>query len=145
MPDLNTDALNPPVLIDPADYRPTLLSASLFNTTSGQELGLMSGDARNGISIVQILDQGLTLEIPARQCARGHAVLIEIFREQSASRELLFKATAKVVTIVDLGARIAIELHWRQYSREAWAQFLELTQRRQNEVARFLAHCVARP
>lgn len=122
-----------PSLWNPRDHVSLKTTVSLKNQTS-------QAPALVGLGhITRWLDQGITLELPPKACARGHHFegLLEVVHSEDKDAFRL-EFTARVAQTTALESGIEVELEFIQFSETNWDQILALFEQRQEEILQFL-------
>ncbi len=91
---------------------------SLINRSGGKSKRQIDGD--EAMSLIELHDDSLLIEIPSGKCQRGHHALFEI-ATIGAEDELRFKSTSVVTETEDLGeGRAEVRLTMKQYDSDNW-------------------------
>ena len=108
-----------------------------FNSTTRTEVPKGSG-----VEIVEFLERGMVLQLPARSCARGHMLVVTVSLKdpkKKAEEDWVFETTAKVEEHRSLEDAVdQVTLALVQYHEKEWFQLQELFSSRQNEIELFL-------
>lgn len=129
-------------LINPTDFKSIQLKISITNTTKKVEIKRTSA-----IKLVELheqgLQRGLTLEVPAKSCEKGHYLVMKIEAIVPGPKSVHddggvpFKTGAKVEEIRTLGPMDQIRVSLLQHDKEAWEKFCGLFSSRQEEIEKF--------
>ena len=122
-------------LIRVSDFSSARVAITLKNTTTHT-----TAKEDPPISIAEFLDRGLILEVPARTCSKGHAILLEMTVTLPNGEEFEFSSTSKVENhepIAETGTdRITVSLV--QFDEIGWKQLQDAFRSRQDEIENFL-------
>ena len=86
------------------------------------------------IHLVQILEQGIWIDIPTRSCAMGHSLSLDIVIE---------KHSINIIGVIEeidglSKTRQLVRLQFRQYSLEQWEKFLSFFLNQQLDINAFI-------
>ncbi len=125
-----------------SDLIETSLWISIENITTRTQL-----ERAEGLQLIEISDQGMTLQIPARTCSLGHLLIVRLEKrklnplEPGDSSELTeeFQATAKVVELEALNPKaVTIVVKFYQFQEDSWNKFIADFSSRMTELNRQL-------
>jgi hypothetical protein len=134
------------ILINPDDFRSVRLKISLNNTTTKTEIkdgkrffGNKKGTSGDNleITLIELLDQGMILEVPGQSCAQGHNLLITV-ESLNTKPPITFQTSAKVMKMEKVSDdRDTIEINLIQFDDTGWQALKGLYGNRQNEIEEF--------
>src|SRR3989338_7380544 len=134
-------------LINVNDFQSMELKISMLNTTSQTdvkddtkkiELAKLDGSYTPSIKLVEFLDKGMQLEVPARACSKGHILLLN-FKVLNSSKNIEFSASVRVLEIKPLiNGNESIVVNLLKYDQTAWNNLQQLFNNRQEEINDFL-------
>ena len=120
---------------NPNLYKPTKITFNIKNTTTNTSVK----DA-SLVEIIEIMDRGLTLQLPSRTCARGHNLMIEMTLEPPGKSPFIFRFTAKVDEVETLafsgGEKGTLSLV--QFDEVEWAKLCKSFDSKQTEIENYL-------
>ena len=92
------------------------------------------------IRLLELMDRGLTLDVPTKTCAEGHTLALDIKLYESDEVEVHFQCTVRVdeVTREDAG-RDKIKTSLAQVDEIAWAKIGKVYAKRQEDIFKFFA------
>ena len=120
------------------DFRETSYWISVENATTGTAV-----KSDEGLEVIELLESGLVLKMPARVCASGHLLRIQIAQRsttpvppgEEARLIAAIDATAKVMAIEDFDAEHrVVTAHFYQYEEFHWRRLLTEYAKRQVEI-----------
>lgn len=127
------------------DFKSLRLVLSFKNLTTRTEVR-----DRPRISLVEMADGSMLVEVPGKSCSPRHSVLIKIERpvRRKSKKDgsvktayvLLFEATGKVAEVQAAGDgfdRVLVDLV--QFDMETWKRFIDFFAGRQDEIEKFLS------
>lgn len=91
------------------------------------------------IQFCEFRERGFVLEVPPKQCATGHHLLIKIkTKGRTGGKELELEVTAKVdSSVTQDDGEVTVELTLLQYDEFKWRQFQDTFGNRQTEIEDF--------
>lgn len=118
--------------VDPNVFRSVELRFSIENTTTRTTVNLAEQ-----IKLIQFLEKGMVLELPAKSCSNGHNLIIKI--ELSGTTLINeFVTTAKVVEHDSISKEAdTVVLNLTQYDGDAWTKLQSIYSNRQDEIEKF--------
>lgn len=111
------------------DFNTIRTKVTVNNTTTGTALK----SHRN--RIVEILEKGMSLELPSDSCAVGDYLVVKIEYENEKGEKGVFKSGAKVESIQDSSVVVSLI----QFDQIEWEVFLTIFMERQNAILKFFA------
>jgi hypothetical protein len=110
------------------------VEVALTNTTTNTSV-----KEPGAMSIVEFGEQSLTLEVPARTCAQGHNLLIEMkIISPGVARVISFSATGKAEDVEKIDDTERVSIGFVQFDEEEWRHVLLVFSSRQQEIEDFL-------
>lgn len=92
--------------------------------TKGKSLRKIDG--YDEMTLVEMQEDTVLLEIPSGKCQKGHHALFEL-TTKGAEEELRFKSTSQVIDLEDLGeGRAQVTLTMKQYDSDNWEKIRAL-------------------
>ena len=89
----------------------------------------------SAIALIEIHEDGLTLELPDRSCAIGHALSLDINLKKNTSTDPIEDNIHILGVIEELEktqtSRLKVRLKFRQYAQKDWSQFLDYFSKKQ--------------
>lgn len=128
-------SINAEDVFNPKDFESIKLIVYFANTTTGTAI-----KDPGKISLTEIGEKHLTLDLPSKSCNAKHNVTVDIkrFDKQQKKEIEIVKATGKVHSFQDVGddrARVVIECV--QFDEKSWADLLAFYSNRQQEIEAF--------
>ncbi|MGE0615874.1 MAG: hypothetical protein AB7P04_09545 [Bacteriovoracia bacterium] len=121
-------------LVNPEDFKTMEFKISVDNSVNRDPSRKQAVfDAQHAAELVEVNEQRLVLDAPARMCALGHNVMLGIRTDK-----IQFLSTAKVVAMESQGERDRLGILLMQYDKDTWLRLRALFVRRQEEIAGFL-------
>ncbi|MBI3558358.1 MAG: hypothetical protein HY074_18985 [Deltaproteobacteria bacterium] len=134
-----------------ADFKSVRFVVTFQNVTTRTEIR-----EKEKISLIEIAERSILLEIPGKSCSPRHSVLIRIERptkrklkaavnadtkrKATPDYELLFDATGKVVSVEDTGDSVdKVLIDLVQFDIENWRRFMEVFSSRQDDIEKFFS------
>lgn len=124
-------------LFDPADFNSIELATEFKNLTTDRSV-----DDHTKVSILELGEKHIVFSLPTWACDNGAHVLVKIYKLEGATEQpvMLLSATGKIVELLNAGdGTIAAKLDLIQFDKKSMVEFLNVFNRRQNEIAEFLA------
>lgn len=103
------------------DLQPLELSINGVNSTSQVKFKSKS------IQLTQILENGIWIEVPAKSCAMGHTLDLEI-AGPTLEKPMVFTG---VIEEMEGDSNTQVRVKFRQYSQEEWTQLLAYFSKKQ--------------
>lgn len=118
-----------------ADFTPVKLEfkvENLFTQTS----------VKKGSSVVlsEFKERGFILELPARTCASGHHLFIEVSTQGKPGKQIRMEMTCKVEQVDSIGEGVCtVEVSLLQFDEGKWQELQDYYSGRQNEILDFFS------
>ncbi len=121
-------------LFNPSDFQSAQVVIKARNITSNTR----ALDPES-VLLLELMDKGVKLEMPARSCTQGHQLELELTVIPTKGHERRVQATGKIIRaeVMDGGA-IEAEIEFIQFVTEEWKQFQEVFAARQSDIDAFL-------
>ena len=94
-----------------------------------------------GIHLVELLPDGVWLDLPKHSCALGHTLSLQVFVNMPGSIETQLNATTPMEIVGrveelegDVNSRQKANFRFRQYPQEQWNKFTNLLSEKQNKI-----------
>lgn len=134
-------------VINPGDFQSLELVLNVTNATTntriedGKRVYGNKTDKKAGedhrIQILELMEEGLILEMPSRSCSAGHSLFIEI-QTKGAKRDIKLEFRVKVVEAESIDKNVdRIQVELTQFDNYSWNKFCGLFSSRQKEIEDF--------
>lgn len=125
----------PEDLIHVEDFNSMEITIEMHNTTTD-----MPAREAPPIQLIELLERGMTLDVPTRSCAPGHNLMLK-FKTLLPNRDPFeFNTTAKVESVrsTPFGGTDQIRISFLQFTEQDWEKFRGKFDSRQKEIEQFL-------
>lgn len=119
------------------DFESIQLRISFKNLTTRTET-----KSTDQVSLIEIGDRTLYLELPERSCNVKHSVMVDISQIEKGLKTLkpLLSVTGKISQVEDVGEHLnQVSIHCLQFDEESWKKLVNIYAARQEEINQFLA------
>jgi hypothetical protein len=139
--------MNAADVYDAQDFQSIKLSLNFENLTTRTAIS-----DKSSVLLVEVGEKSLTLQVPFKSCSPRHSIMLRIERpvtkrvgpqavnsdKRKREFELLFDATAKVVSVEESGdGQDKVLLELVQFDVQRWSAFLTIFSVRQDEIEKF--------
>jgi hypothetical protein len=120
-------------LFDPKDFETLDIRIHLYRANSAPTKSSRSGMQ---FELLEIEDDVLVVDVPARFCSTGHHLMLVL----DVGQNTRFMATVKVVSIESSdGPRERHRVSMVQYDKKTWSEIRQILSRRQSEISEFMS------
>ena len=123
-------------VFNPKDFESIELKIDFKNLTTNTKI-----EQNKSITLIEIGDKTLTLEVPTKSCNHKHNVMLSIQKVEKKNHKFytqtLFSTTGKIRNVENLDETLKIEVDCIQFEEKEWQDLQQLFAKRQDEITKF--------